>query len=461
MSSPAGFKGDFLTSKDKDFSPALDRCAANARREAKVVAYVKDAQDVVLALKYAKDNKLPIAVRGGGHSVSGASSVQDGLVIDLSRYINGCRIDVENKLAFVGGGAIWKTVEETAIQHELATISGSILYTGVAGLALGGGYGALTGEHGLAVDNIVQATVVVADGLILTANEKENSDLFFGIRGGSSNFGVCTELVLRLYHQRRTVYAGNLIFPPSMLASVMKLHEDRKKAGEVVPKELAVQMLLIAPDGNPIVLLSLFYNGSEAEGRAHFKKYLDLGPHMDTTAEIPYEKIGTLQEANTKPGGYAYMSTTAVASLSIANNVKVHGLIHKFYTETKIKAILGYELFSHKKLMEVPLDSTAFRRDDAVVVAIICRWEDPAPEKTALAREMTKQIRAILHEGEPSSLSASARLGYGNIDGDAAEKNDQKVALVFGSNYPKLQALKKKHDPEQVFNRWFSIVPAA
>jgi FAD/FMN-containing dehydrogenase len=120
------FKGDLVTPADPDYANAIIRWARNAQRNAQVVAFVKDAEDVSLAIKYAKANKLPIAVRGGGHNPMGASSVQGGLVVDLSRYINGVKVDPEPKLAFVGGGAVWETVDKNAIEHGLATVAGTV-----------------------------------------------------------------------------------------------------------------------------------------------------------------------------------------------------------------------------------------------------------------------------------------------------------------------------------------------
>lgn len=124
------FKGDLVHPTDPDYPAAIARWAANAERKAKLVAFVKDEQDVALAIKYAKTNKLPIAIRGGGHSPAGASSSEGGLIIDLSRYLNGARIDPEKRLAYVGGGALWEAVDKSAIEHDLATVGGTVNHVG-------------------------------------------------------------------------------------------------------------------------------------------------------------------------------------------------------------------------------------------------------------------------------------------------------------------------------------------
>ncbi|KAJ8475466.1 hypothetical protein ONZ45_g15592 [Pleurotus djamor] len=159
MSSPTltkDFSGDIVTPDHPEYTKAIARWAINAERKARIVAFVKDTKDIATAIKYARDNGLSLAIRGGGHSSFGASSAEDGLVIDLSRYFNTTRVDPENKLAYVGGGAVWATVDKAAIEHGLATVGGSVNHTGVAGLLLGGGYGWLSGLHGMTIDNLVQ-----------------------------------------------------------------------------------------------------------------------------------------------------------------------------------------------------------------------------------------------------------------------------------------------------------------
>ena len=127
------FKGDIVTSSDPDYAAAIARWASNASRNAKIVAFVKDAEDVSLAVKFVVANKLPLAIKGGGHSPSGASSSEGGLVIDLSRHVNGVKVDAENKLAYVGGGALWSDFDQATIKHGLAGVGGTVNHTGVGG----------------------------------------------------------------------------------------------------------------------------------------------------------------------------------------------------------------------------------------------------------------------------------------------------------------------------------------
>ncbi|CDO74549.1 hypothetical protein BN946_scf184632.g6 [Trametes cinnabarina] len=289
----SSFKGDVVIPGDPGYDESIARWAKNAARRAAVVAFVKDAEDVSKAIAYAKQAKLPIAIKGGGHNPSGASSSEGGLVIDLSRYLNDVRIDPEKRLAYVGGGAIWETVDKAAIEHGLATVGGTVNHTGVGGLVLGGGYGWLSGAYGLAVDNLVQvgvsrlqydieltivtpqATVVTADGTARTANETEHADLFWGIRGAGSNFGVVTEFVLKLHPQRRTVFAGLAIFSPDTLEALLDVTEEWWEKGPS-EEEGMIQAFTRGPDHSPCIVCFMFYNGSEEEGRKNFKAFFDL-----------------------------------------------------------------------------------------------------------------------------------------------------------------------------------------
>jgi len=181
-------------------------------------------------VKFATSNNIPLSVKGGGHNSSGAASIEGGICIDLNRYFNTAEVDAEKKLVYVGGGGLWSTVDKAVIAHGLATPGGTVNHTGVGGLSLGGGYGWLSGQHGLVIDNLEQATVVLADGSVVTASDSSHPDLFWGIRGGGCNFGIVTEFVLRLHPQRKTVCAGMIIFPPPMLSKIAELADSWEQA---------------------------------------------------------------------------------------------------------------------------------------------------------------------------------------------------------------------------------------
>ncbi|KAF8060169.1 hypothetical protein FPV67DRAFT_1674133 [Lyophyllum atratum] len=359
-----------------------------------------------------------------------------------------------------------ENINKEAIKHGLATVAGTVNHTGVGGLTLGGGYGWLSSEHGLVIDNLVQATVVTANGSILTASETENSDLFFGIRGGGSNFGVVTEFVLKLHPQRATVYAGMLIFPPAALEKLVEV--TAKWWANVGEKQGMLQMLAVGPDENrhpvpqPIIVHSLFYNGTEAEGRAVFKAFFDVGPVADLTKEIPFEELNTLQNAGCFHGQGVYQKGLAHRKPDYQSTAKAYEKVISTSTPD-FKVNLAFEYFPLGKISSVPQGTTAFRRDPTPSVLVLNLWKENTVENTERGRAIAHELAQIVTGGQ-SGVSETQSMGYGNYDAEAVtgekEAVPDKAKAVFAENYPKLQAIKKRYDPENVFNKWFPITPA-
>jgi len=456
-------KGDLVTPSSADYEKAIARWAINAQRKAKIVAFVKDSEDVALAIKYAKTNKLPLAIRGGGHSASGASSSENGLVIDLSRYINGVKVDADKKLAYVGGGAIWETVDKATIEHGLATVGGTVNHTGVGGLLLGGGFGWLSGVHGLVIDNVQQATLVTADGSILTVNETTNPDLFWGIRGGGGNFGVCTEFVLKLHAQRRTVFAGPIIFPPTALESLVNAAQKWWDNGPSQKDALQIGYTR-GPDNQPCILAIMFYNGSEAEGRANFKFLYDIGPVADMAKEIPFEALNTLHNPFTEHGSARYIKGTVQTKTPVSTTQTAFDQALQISASGYPKLNILYEYMPVAKINSPP---AALLRRPGYNVVILATWEKDTPENQIAVQQHVRNIADILSKSQ-TTLTEAEKVGYANYDTEseatAVDTNrvilDDRARALFGENYPKLQALKKKYDPENTFSKWFVITPA-
>ncbi|KAI0794045.1 FAD-binding domain-containing protein [Fomes fomentarius] len=459
------FQGDLVAPGHSEYAASLHRWAANAERNAKLVAFVRNADDVSRAIKYARAENLPIAVRGGGHSASGASSTEGGLVIDLSRYLNGAEIDAEKKLGYVGGGAVWETVDKAAIAHGLATVGGTVNHCYVGAhqssspyknsLITGGGIGWLSGAYGLAIDSLRQATVVTADGSILTASETENPDLFWGIRGAGSNLGIVTEFVLELYPQRATVYSGVAIYPLPLLQKLNALTDEWWKNGPS-EKEAMLQAWSRGPDGNPFIAVFFFYNGSEEEGRANFKEFLDLGPMMDLTREIPYEFLNTLQNDGVKHGQNVYMrgvSQSGTPSKDFSQAAVDY--VGKFTESGEFRVGLLYEYYPVAKVNAVASNATAFPRPIAGNILTMIFWDEHSDEKAKRAREAAHELGGII------TGSADATDSYGNYNSDEAVESGDKSKTLFGENYGRLQELKQRYDPDNVFNKWFAVTPTS
>ncbi|KAF5339322.1 hypothetical protein D9611_009894 [Ephemerocybe angulata] len=468
-------KGDVITVDHPEYISSLARWAKNAERKARVVVFVKDADDVSRSIIYAKENNLQIAIRGGGHNAAGASSAEDGLVIDLSRYLQGVRVDAKEKLAYVGGGALWKHVDAEAIKYGLATVGGKVNHlppvkTGVGGLTVGGGHGYLSDRHGLTIDNLKQVTIVTASGATLTANESENEDLFWAVRGGGSNFGVVTEFVFQLHPQRATVFAGAILFPVQKAKELVEA--TTKWLENIKADESMTQVYAVDASGKLLIAAFVFFNGSEEEGRMKFKSLYDIGPAVDLAKEIPYEELNGLMGTELDHGKSYYLSGLSQKKPCYEATVE---LIQKLSESSKtgLRPAVGFEYMSQAKVNSVPVSATAFRRQLAYNILCNIQWDGEGPDRTDEARLLAREMTEIILRGQ-GTLSEAEKQGYTNYGHDLSlptslsiaphldhQGPSSKVERAFTTNYPRLQQIKKKYDPDVIFNKWYPIEPAA
>uniref|UniRef100_A0A0W0FJA5 FAD-binding PCMH-type domain-containing protein n=1 Tax=Moniliophthora roreri TaxID=221103 RepID=A0A0W0FJA5_MONRR len=457
--------GDIVIPSDPDYLSAISRWAINAARHAKVITFAKDVDDISLALCYAKENKLSLAIRGGGHNAVGASSAQDGLVIDLSRYMNQVRVDPARRLAYVQGGAVWKDVDEAAMQHGLATVGGTVNHTGVGGLTLGGGFGWLQGSHGLTVDNLVKAVVVLSDGTAVTASANENSELFWAIRGGGCNFGICAEFVFKLHAQRRTVFAGNLVFDAEKVEKLMSvIREWYSKASEKEVAFLTCYKDAQLDKARAITFVSVFYNGTKMEGKSKFKAFLDLGPTEDTTAEIPYEMLNGLYNQYYEPGfarhmrGFRYDLVSSRVGPIRQVLERLNSLPFK---EKNLSMTVMFEYNSFVKVNAVSNEAMALARHSLNNGLVLMGWSEDTPRYMMYAREVVWEILQMVSPGQRFFTGNREGFQYGEDQDHRVSSTIKGEALYGAEKYKKLQRLKRKYDPDVIFNKWFIIEPAS
>ncbi|QRV92198.1 FAD-binding domain protein [Ceratobasidium sp. AG-Ba] len=453
-----------------DASFSTKRWALNAEKPAAIVVCPATSQDVAQILAfvqgqgpYSAQAKLDFSVKGGGHSPSGASSSDGGLVIDLQPNMHGVRVDAEARLAYVKGGSIWGEVDEAAIKHGLAAVAGTVNHTGVGGLTLGGGFGWLSGSHGLVIDNLVQATVVTASGSILTASDKENQDLYWAIRGGGGNFGVVTEFVYRLHEQRPDVYTATFVYPPPLIETVV--NELNSWMSERTPLENAFAMCVVGPGDHPALVVQLVYNGDSEEGARKYERFSQLGHVMTKSETLPYEKLNAMfndlaghGQNRLFRGNFVPEAPEGIPTSLILDTFGSYvDMITKYPTAKK--TVVAFELHHPTKWASVPSDGTAYvHRDPTYNIMCLLCWEDPAFTQQAadVARAFDEEFMGHRNKHFPPQLIAQG--GYTNyLDEDSQMASKVVVNRRFGSNFPRLAELKRKYDPDNLFGKWFPI----
>ncbi|KAG8688632.1 hypothetical protein FRC11_005051 [Ceratobasidium sp. 423] len=443
------------------------RWARNAEKTAAIVTCPATAEDVAQIITftqgkapYGAQPKLDLAVKGGGHTPSGASSSEGGLVIDLNPKMHSVRVDPEAKLAYVQGGALWADVDAATFPHGLASVSGVVSHTGVGGLILGGGFGWLCSQYGLVIDNLVQATVVTSLGKILTASDSENPDLFWAIRGGGANFGVVTEFVLKLHEQRSELWGGMLIYPPTVLDKLVP--EINSWLSERTPVENLHLLFAIGPTGQPGVGLQIVYNGDAETGAKKFERFGKLGPVMTKLGPIPYLQLNRMQDPFAEHGSYRMLQGNFIPAVPIGLPLEVvNGLFTswlKIVTEHPVASasVLVLELYHPDAYSSVHKDKTAYaHRAPTYNIGYIMNWSDPTwtehsiPVVRALDDEFIKLRDAHF---PPELVSEGGYLNYQD-----AESQKTGASRRFGSHFPRLIEIKRQYDPENLFGKWFAL----
>ncbi|KAF8737866.1 potassium transporter, partial [Rhizoctonia solani] len=449
-----GFFGKIVTPTSPGYSDAIGRWAYNAERPARLVTYPRFTTDIFVAISHAYKNSLPIAVRGGGHSCAGTSSSTHGLVIDLSKHLAHVRVDPTNRIAFVGGGAIWKDVDEAAIRYGLAAVGGTVNHTGVGGLTLGGGYGWLTGQYGLACDNIVAATIVIpgaatAPGVIqptsTTVSAFSDPDLFFAIRGGGGNFGVVTEFAIKLHPQRRTVWSGTIVYESSVLEELFEaLDVWWVDAGQGhKPGEAALVFFFRDPATKECCIgMRPFFNGSAADGRKRFASFLAIQHLADQTKELPYEVINAQQNEQAQHGDNVYMTGTSRTSFPPSAARALFTTFAGISASPFNGSAVIVEYLPLHLVRAASSETSAFpgrMKGDNIVFLVHWPREDPTGNTDA-ARAHATRLKQVIWAREREIGGEVDSSGYANYQTEAADHDA--AAIHFGPLYPRLQAVK-------------------
>jgi FAD/FMN-containing dehydrogenase len=413
------------------------------------IAYCTDEADVVAALRYGVEHGLRIAVRGGGHNGGGLGSVDDGLVIDLSQ-MNAIEVDASAKMARVGGGALLKDVLEVTDQHGLTVPVGIIGTTGVGGLTLGGGMGHLTRGMGLTIDNLVAATVVLADGSIVQTDAERDPDLFWALRGGGGNFGIVTSFSFRC-HPGGTVLAGPVLYDIGDAAEVLTWYRDFLPAA---PDELSGFFAFLSiPPGPPFpeelhlrkVCGVVWTQTGEEESEA-LRKARSFGkPLLDGIAPVPLPAWNTAFDPVYPAGDQWYWRGEFIREISdeaIAVHVEYGPEMPTWKSTMHLYAIDG-------AASRIPNDATAWAYRDAIWGGVFA-GVDPDPANADVIRDWT---RAYSDAIKPHAMGG----GYVNFHMDEPDR----VRGMYGANYDRLARVKAQYDPDNALRVNQNIEPAA
>jgi FAD/FMN-containing dehydrogenase len=448
-----GLRGEVLRDGDPGYDEARTGWNAifhDARPD--LVVRCAGASDVIAAVRFATSAGLDIAVKGGGHSVPGFSTIQGGMLIDLGP-MDGVRVDPIAKRAVVGPGCRWRDVDAETQEFGLATTGGLVSDTGVAGFTLGGGIGHLMRKHGLALDNLVGADVVTADGRFVHASETDEPELFWGLRGGGGNFGIVTAFEFQLHNVGPMVYGGPIFFAGEDTEAVLAAYAEWTGSG--LPDDIsAFANVLVAPPvpflpeehhGKQICAVIFCHSGDHAEGEKLLAPMRAAAtPIADLGGPIPYAALNSLIDGLFPKGGRYYMRAGYLEGLTpeaIASMVATH-------LSTPLP---GCEIHIHDlggAVGRVSESATAFGdRSAPYALNIVGTWQDGADDEANLA--WMREAGARLDEFCTGAV-------YSNFMGS---EGDERTKSAYGEKLPRLQALKRAWDPDNVFNRNQNVKP--
>ena len=436
--------GRLVRKGDEDYDRARRVWNGRIDRYPAMIVYCADVVDVVTALEFARSHHSPVAVRSGGHSLSGHSVCDEGLVIDLSG-MKGISIDYEQRTARAQAGLTLGEFVRATQAYGLATTTGTVGGTGLAGLTLGGGLGWFMGKYGLTIDNLLSVDLVTADGQVLTASTLSHPDLFWAVRGGGGNFGIATALEYQL-HPVGPVLSGKVVYPLSKAREVLRFYREYSSN---IPDELTLSAcLMTTPDGVPAVAINLCYCGPLQEGERAISPVRTFGtPLVDVIRPKSYLSLITRADAGA-PAGRHYderaLTLTRLSDEAIDTLAAAFAICTSPYSVVLIQHV-------HGAASRITPTATAFAlREESYVMSIVAAWEEG--EASRPARHIT-WARTLWEVLEPcGSLGV-----YVNFLGNEGEG---RVRASYGINYERLAALKNRYDPSNFFALNQNIKPA-
>lgn len=402
-----------------------------------LIARCLNAEDVSNAVTFARERELLLAVRGGGHSWPGKSVCDDGLMIDLSQ-MNTVTTDAAARRAVAQGGALLNALDTSTLEHGLVTTAGVVSHTGVGGFTLGGGFGRLNRKYGLAIDNLLGAQLVTADGMIRRVSSNQETDLFWALRGGGGNFGVVTEFEFQLHPFERNIFSGGIVWPIEQARDVLEYYAEH--AANLSDEMYIGPTLMTMPDGTGVIAMDVVYNGDPAVGEKELAPLRGIGtPIMDGVTMQDYMVMQTQNDVAFAHGVRSYAKNAMIKEWSQG---LVDALLEAYTGDPRIFITNHVAGGAAKRVGE--LDTAFPHRNAEIMLVIVSGWADPAQDEEALAA-----TRAVYDKVDPFTGGY-----YTNIDTDGARAEGN-----YGPAYGRLQAIKTKFDPANQFRLNSNIVP--
>lgn len=437
-------RGDLILLSDARYDSARKVWNGMVDRKPSLIAMCEGTADVIACLDFARTTGMPFTVRGGGHGVAGKAVADDALLIDLSE-MRSVHVDPTTKTANVGAGATWGTVDHETQAFGLAVTGGVDSRTGVAGLTLGGGIGYLARPHGLTIDHLIGAEVVLADGRTVLANEVEHSDLFWALRGGGGNFGIVTTFEFRLNEVGPEVMNAQVFYPMDQAGEALTFYRDfmDEASDDVGCFALFINTPPVDPfpdeyHGTTCLALVACHAGSMESGESELKPLAGFGsPMLSVLAPTPYATLQSSFDAGAPDGGRYYWKAQYLNELTdeaIEILVEEVDPLPGAFSNVFIEPLGG-------AVSKVDPAATAFpHRGVRFGLGISSGWEDASDDESGIA-----WTRA-LHEKMRPHASAAVYSNY--VDSDDADR----VKASYGSNLSRLQEIKAEYDPENLFS---------
>jgi FAD/FMN-containing dehydrogenase len=436
-------QGTLLIASDEGYEVARQVLNPSIDRRPAIIAQPKSVADVQAAVKFARAHGVLLAVKCGGHSASGQSTCDRGMMIDL-QHLRGVRVDPQKRRAWVQGGTLLGQVDGECLPHGLVTPLGTVSHTGVGGLTLGGGFGRLARRLGLAIDNLECVDVVAADGKLHHASATDNPDLFWAVRGGGGNFGIVTNFEFRLHPFDGKVIAGGISFPFARARDALTMYADY---AAVAPDELYLDPALMIPPGGRegVMFLEVCYSGTPKDLEAALAPVRKLGPPARETLR-PVDYVDA-QRANDTGDNRAIGSYLKGGFVSKFSHEMAGAIVDNIVGDPKRTTLL---FFQHcgGATNRVAENATAFAQRDALAnMMAVSAWQtgdEPGPHI-----EATRKYWAAL---EPYTR------GF-YVNDLPREVTAAEINANYRGNYPRLVQVKKKYDPTNLFRLNANVKP--